>query len=158
MWCVTRHTSIVPSSGPMNGRRVWETGDTALTERWLTGSRSVPPPQAWNDGRDFYGRNSELSGRLVGGELVFAHTCWQREDPNPTAIISPPITTSVHKPSLSTGGTGSHARPQWSIEHHWLLLPSWSQMMYRQETEIVKSLSYIYIYIFMHHWFFNTKI
>lgn len=43
MWCVTRHTSIVPSPGPVNRRRVWETRDTTLTERWLTGSSSAPP-------------------------------------------------------------------------------------------------------------------
>lgn len=76
MWCVTRHTSIVPSSGPVNRRRVWETGDTTLTERWLTGSRSAPP-QAWAMAGTLWQEFRAL--RLpVGVELVFTHTCWQR--------------------------------------------------------------------------------
>lgn len=76
MWCVTRHTSIVPSSGPVNRRRVWETGDTTLTERWLTGSRSAPP-QAWAMAGILWQEFRALR-LLVGVELVFTHTCWQR--------------------------------------------------------------------------------
>lgn len=81
MWCVTRHTSIVPSSGPVNRRRVWETGDTTLTERWLTGSCSAPPPRAWAMAETFMaGIQSSQGGWWEGNSSL--HTLVDKESPH----------------------------------------------------------------------------
>ena len=69
MWCVTRHTSIVLIPRPLNGQRVWETGDTPLTEREAYGKLLH---SATSPGK-VYGRNSDSHCLSVGG-CLFTHT------------------------------------------------------------------------------------